>query len=212
MTVRTRNETEKTARRQAIVAVATQSLGKEGSSADVTMAVIAQRCGLAKGTLYLYYETKEELLLATLESELSNWYAAIASEVQRRGSIDACSFSAVVLDALAQREALAELLPRLRLMLEDPAMPRQSVAGFRDRINERLATTADAVERALDLPRGTGACVVLRTQALVAGLHQLRDPEIESALPTTGTTRADSDLELMSAITAIVRGMFDAVS
>jgi len=42
--------------------------------AKITMAEVAQRAGLSKGTVYLYFETKEELFLALLEDLLFAWY------------------------------------------------------------------------------------------------------------------------------------------
>lgn len=208
MGMRARTELDKTARREAILAVATQSLGNRSLN-GVTMAEIAQRCGLAKGTLYLYYETKEELFLATLESELSAWYDAITDDVRRRGALDARSFATVVLDALAQRHALVDLLPHLRPMIEDPAMPRRSAKGFRERVSERLAAAADAVEAALELPRGSGPSVMMRTQALVAGLRQFPTDDATAA-PANGPARTSFERELMSSITAMVRGMVGA--
>ncbi len=209
MGMRARTETDKSARREAILTVVTQSL-ENRSLNGVTMAEIAQRCGLAKGTLYLYYETKEELFLATLENELSAWYESITSDVRRKGVLDARSFAATVLESLAQRRALVDLLPHLRLMLEDQAMPRRSAKGFRERIGERLAAAADAVETALELPRGTGTSVMMRTQALVAGLRQFPDGADADVTSANGPARSSFERELMSSITAMVRGMVGA--
>ena len=60
---RARSEGEKEARKAAILAAAREMIAESGFD-GVTMSGLAKRAGLAKGTLYLYARTKEELLLA----------------------------------------------------------------------------------------------------------------------------------------------------
>src|SRR5512145_2440616 len=49
---------------------------------------VAQRAGVAKGTLYLYYPSKEELLKAVIREHLSSRIAAGAAEAQKhRGPV-----------------------------------------------------------------------------------------------------------------------------
>jgi AcrR family transcriptional regulator len=38
------------------------------------MDAVAKKCGLAKGTLYLYFSTREELLLAVLQEDFTAWF------------------------------------------------------------------------------------------------------------------------------------------
>lgn len=60
---RARSEDEKEARKAAILAAAREMIAVTGFD-GVTMSGLAKRAGLAKGTLYLYVRTKEELFLA----------------------------------------------------------------------------------------------------------------------------------------------------
>jgi len=59
---RARSEGEKEARKAAILAAAREMIAESGLD-GVTMSGLANRAGLAKGTLYLYVATKEELFL-----------------------------------------------------------------------------------------------------------------------------------------------------
>lgn len=59
---RARSEDEKEARKAAILAAAREMIAVVGFD-GVTMSGLAKRAGLAKGTLYLYVRTKEELFL-----------------------------------------------------------------------------------------------------------------------------------------------------
>ncbi len=59
---RARSDDEKEARKAAILAAAREMIAESGFD-GVTMSGLAKRAGLAKGTLYLYVRTKEELFL-----------------------------------------------------------------------------------------------------------------------------------------------------
>ena len=68
---------EKEIRRQAILAGALQMF-RETPFPDLHMIDLAQRLGLGKGTLYLYFPTKEALFLAVLQAEMGAWFQAAA--------------------------------------------------------------------------------------------------------------------------------------
>ena len=73
---RATNPSAKEARSQQILA-ATAELLERWSYADITMDRIAERAGVAKGTLYLYFRTKEALFLSLYEDRLGAWYAEL---------------------------------------------------------------------------------------------------------------------------------------
>lgn len=212
MRMRARKEEDKLARREAILTVVSQSLGRR-QFASVTMAEIAASCGLAKGTLYLYFSTKEELFLAALEVELASWLDAIANELAGKGRIDPHTFASVVSRTLAPRETLSELLPLMRTMLEQTATSETS-ARFRHMLHDKLETVAVIVERALPLAPGDGVRLLLRTNALVVGLRQIPDAHTATngANGSNGhdAARHAYDEELVEAVSAMVRGMLAA--
>ena len=49
---------------------------------DISMSFLADRTGLAKGTIYLYFETKESVFLAVLAHELKNWFMALHQNLE----------------------------------------------------------------------------------------------------------------------------------
>src|SRR5579872_4504902 len=71
-------EALKDARRDAILAAA-QALFCKKPFESIAMSDIAAAAGVAKGTLYLYFRTREEIFLALLTRELSAWLAAFAA-------------------------------------------------------------------------------------------------------------------------------------
>src|SRR5512140_2346183 len=70
---RARNDEDKEARRQLILGEAL-ALYRATSYAEVKMADVAERSKLAKGTVFLYFPTKEALFLALLEDLLFAWF------------------------------------------------------------------------------------------------------------------------------------------
>lgn len=80
MSTKQRKEKEKEARRTAIVAAAERLFAAKGFD-GVTMDDVALEAGLAKGTLYLYFENKESLYVAVVVRG-----AEILAEMMARGA------------------------------------------------------------------------------------------------------------------------------
>lgn len=209
MRLRARNDEDKAARRDAILAVATRSLGRR-QYARVTMAEIAERCGLAKGTLYLYFNTKEELFLAALERELAAWFDEIGEELTRRARTDATTFAEIVARTLVARETLCDLLPLLHTVLEQN-IEGETALRFKQVLCDKLVAGGALVERALPLAPGDGILLLLRTHAIVVGLRQMADPPPAIAellaRPELRPLQIDFEHELRSSLAALVRGM-----
>jgi TetR/AcrR family transcriptional regulator len=64
---------EKTARRNAILTAATDLFAR-WSLTDISMDRVAARAGIAKGTVYLYFRTKESLFLSLFEELHNKWH------------------------------------------------------------------------------------------------------------------------------------------
>src|SRR5215211_3357234 len=73
-----RRAREREERRQVIMAAARALFDEHGVEAT-SVDAIAARAELAKGTLYLYFKSKEELLIALLEHDLSQLRATAAT-------------------------------------------------------------------------------------------------------------------------------------
>lgn len=73
---RATNDSEKEQRR-ALLLVAAQVLFEEQPFEQITMANVARRAGVAKGTLYVYFETKEALFLTLCHEQLAGWLTAL---------------------------------------------------------------------------------------------------------------------------------------
>src|SRR5512147_2308138 len=76
---------DKSARRAAIVAAAEALLHRD-PAATFSVDALARRAGLAKGTVYLYFHTREEVLLALHEQQLHSLLDVLARALERPGA------------------------------------------------------------------------------------------------------------------------------
>jgi AcrR family transcriptional regulator len=205
--MRARRKDEKLARRRAIMEAATCQIAQRGTVC-VTMADVAAGCGLAKGTVYLYFTSKEELCLAVLEEQLLGWFDALEAALVERDTVGARRFSAIVVATLAERGAFHELLPRMQMLLQ-ASSPSQTEAAFRSSIHDRMRSLESLLEATLRLAPGEGARVLVRTLALVIGRRDIAVAQlgIDGAIDDPTRARERIDGELGECLAAIVEGM-----
>jgi AcrR family transcriptional regulator len=207
---RARKHEDKLARREAILAVAARALGRR-QYARVTMAEIAGQCGLAKGTLYLYFDSKEELFLATLELELAAWFDHLGRQLLTAEQLSAAAFAGLVAHSLVEHERLSDLLPLLHTVLEQN-IRLETALGFKQLLRDRVVAGGALVEAVVEGMRpGDGVRVLLRTHALVVGLRQMADPppQLRELLEREelAVLHVDFEAELRATLTALVEGM-----
>ncbi len=67
------SEEQKALRRSVIIRSARELFEKSGFH-EISMQEVARRAGMAKGTVFFYFKTKEELFLACAREELDRWH------------------------------------------------------------------------------------------------------------------------------------------
>jgi AcrR family transcriptional regulator len=178
---RARLHHEKEARRQDILRSALNLFENSGYD-GLGAAAIAADAGLAKGTIYLYFNTKEEIFLELVEQALLGWFEGLDEGLRRGGGglflepIPPKELSALILDSLAAQPGLVRLLGILHTVLE-PRADRLVALRFREFLADRTLRTGRLLEQRLPfLAEGQGASLLLQTHALVLGFGQLCDP------------------------------------
>lgn len=215
MRQRARKEEDKAARREAILAVASKALGRR-QYASVTMAEIAEQCGLAKGTLYLYFDSKEELFLATLEVELAAWFDRLGASLVEAKQVSAMRFGQLVAKSLVEHATLADLLPLLHTVLEQN-IRLEAAVRFKQMLRDRVLLGGQLVETVVEgMRKGDGVKLLLRTHALVVGLRQMADPPepLRELLEREdlAVLHVDFEPELAATLGALVEGMRSAAA
>jgi AcrR family transcriptional regulator len=175
MAKRAAGEQEKEARRGDILARADE-LFKEKSFDEIKMAELATELGLAKGTLYLYFPSKELLFLELLKDRLARAFAALRESLGAGvGAATVESISAALAAAMAADPALPRLLAELHPLLER-RVPFDQALAYKRELAESLCGIGAAVAAALPpLSPEEGSRFFLVLYALIVGLADLTD-------------------------------------
>ena len=206
---RARRPEQKAARRQAILKTAAE-LFDTTAVADLPMSRVAKEAGLAKGTLYLYFPTKEALFLALLTAELDGWFTSLESALPSQASSPEVVADALV-RSISGRERLLRLLSLMNGVLEHN-IDEDTAARFKMTVALHLLQTGPHLERALPgLPPGKGARLLLWLNAIVVGLWPLAHPApaVAAALerPELQPLRLDFIDEGKALILPLLRGL-----
>ncbi|MBI5016496.1 MAG: TetR/AcrR family transcriptional regulator [Deltaproteobacteria bacterium] len=139
----------KAERRREILEAAVRAFSRHGYH-NCTMSRVAQEAGVADGTLYLYFQGKEDLLISAFRHVMESMLARVDEEV------------AQVADPVAKLRRCVEL--HLAFMEEDPELAaflqfqlRQPEESIRREISGPLAGYARRVEAILDQGKAGGA-------------------------------------------------------
>ena len=210
MKVRARNEEDKQERRQAILA-AGLSLWNETSYGELTMNAVAERAGVVKGTLYLYFETKEQLFLALISEMMVDYFDEVDACLQEGGRWSKSRVVQVLAGALRGRDAFIRMLTVLGNICEHNVSYEQLVT-FKRLTLERFMRTAALLRKRLPFLRADGALrLVMHLSAVAAGLAQVSYPspllDKVLELPDLQVMRVDLKTEFAAVAKALLDGM-----
>lgn len=166
---RARSDSEKSDRRQAILAAADAHVREAGFD-EFSMVVLARRAGIAKGTLYLYFETREEVLLSLYAGQLEAWCRALTARVHE--GISDQAFAAAFLETAEADPVFLDLSARLGSVIEHNVSIERLVESKRA-MRSLLLPLAAHFEHCLGLAAGKGAQAVAALTALLLGASQV---------------------------------------
>jgi AcrR family transcriptional regulator len=169
---------------------ATAELLERWSYADITMDRIAKRVGVAKGTLYLYFRTKEALFLALYEDLLGAWYAELQALANHgAATVEPAAAARVIVSTLAARPTLIHLHGLLHSTLGHN-IDFETTLAFRRRQHVKISTLASALARRIDnLSDSRALRLLIQLEAVVGGLSW-------AAFPPSPLQRAFDDPDL----------------
>lgn len=175
MSLRATTTRAKAERREGILSVAADAFDRLGYAAT-SMDWLAGRAGIAKGTLYLYFPTKESVFLALYRRELDTWFARLNVGLEALPANDTGRLAGLAADALEQAPRLPPLAAILHTVLERNTTESDALA-FKRHLLETLAATGGLLEGKLDfLAAGDGERLLLRALLLMAGCWQAASP------------------------------------
>lgn len=164
--LRARNIEEKLRRRDEILKSA-ESLWNTTSYAELSMNQVAREAKLAKGTLYLYFDTKEELFLALLGEHLRDWFKVFLQQLQEFSPQTPEQVADIVVETTRDRVALRRLLVLLGTVLERNIQP-ESAHNFRNQLRQDVTSVVSL----LPFAPTTTVRMLMHVYALSVGWHQ----------------------------------------
>lgn len=206
--VRARKSEEKEERRQAILDAGLQ-VWKESSFADFTMAAVAERAGIVKGTVYLYFETKEQLFLALISDMLASYFDQVDVRLGEGGRWTKSRVVDVLSAALEGHDPL--LLTVLGNVCEHN-VSYEPVLAFKRLMLDRFTRTAALLTKRLPF-LGVEAAFrfITHFSAFITGLAHMTYPspmaEKVFEVPELAVLRLDLMTELRAGAASLLAGM-----
>jgi AcrR family transcriptional regulator len=139
--LRATNDQEKLQRRKAILDLAGKIFLEEPYE-RITMAQIAKETGLAKGTLYLYFSSKEALVLALLEGEWVKWEEEALNLLPDHQDLPQVALAFA--DSLMNRRLFFRLAPLIQPVLEKN-IDHQALVSYKTTVAQVIQATSQGL-------------------------------------------------------------------
>lgn len=199
---------DKSERRAAILRAAVALL-KDAPQGAFSVEALARRAGLAKGTVYLYFGTREEVLLAVHAQRQQILFDAL-EQALAMPRVDIHLITRTVGRFLRAHPEFLPLAANCRGMLETRVSAEAALA-FKLGIGTRLAHLGGRFEALFPaLARGQGVNLLMASYGLMIGLWQIASPPecLVSAMarPDMRIFRIDLEKQLQAALTNLWKG------
>ena len=142
---RARSDEQKALRRQAVLTAAETYFLDVGFEA-FSMTQLAKKTGLVKGTLYLYFKTREELFLTLYEQSLMRWSQVFISHLSN--AMTSRAYAQTLFTTAQADGAFLPLLIRLEHVIEhNVSIPRliKSKQVFKQQVETVAAPTSTSL-------------------------------------------------------------------
>lgn len=192
---RARGAQAKLARRESLILAASELL-EESEDGEISVARVAQRAGIAKGTVYLYFESKEEIFVELFHRALCEWSEEVVETLPRAGREGP---AAAFAKSLAERPYLRRLMLSAHARLR-PRLTLRQAAAFDAALSAELDEVAIQLEKVHSvLCTGDGHRLLRRAWSFALGLQAVAGQPGEDG-------HAHFELELRRALEAWLRG------
>lgn len=135
---------------------------------EIRLADLARELGVVKGTLYLYFPTKQDLFASVLMEEMEAWWASLPAAPARTLGTDLAG-------SLDSRGLLLRLLSSLHMSIE-PGLTPEGLRTFKAWFLGFAERAAADLEKRYQGLHGRGFPFLLGVYALAIGASQLAFP------------------------------------
>lgn len=183
-------EKDKLSKRTSIIQAAASLLQKK-DWAELSMDEVAKRAKIAKGTLYLYFPTKEDLCLRIHSADYETWFLDLYEFLNSSKELDAKMFSNWFVQSMDRHTRFLKLLPIVPTILEKNASI-QTIREFKTNIKLQITNVLPQLIRFFPFfNEQTGFLFLMQCHALAVGSwsHGFPSNQVREAVK-------DTDLEL----------------
>jgi AcrR family transcriptional regulator len=168
-----------------------------------SVAEVADEAGLAKGTVYLYFPSKEELLLAVHERNIDGFFGALIARLDAAAAVRIDDVLVLTQRHMVEPPLFLPLAARCFGMMGQ-GVPAETTFAFKQRMAKRLQRAGGGLERHFPhLPAGAGVALLRHSFALIIGLWQMSADsaggdctvDLAAAEPETLGTRYPDELD-----------------
>ena len=208
------SDEQKQERRQVILKTALELFERLPYN-QISILHVAKQAGLAKGTIYLYFKTKEELFLALLTQQIEDWFDEVDNQLSLRNDRQTeCAIPELVtlLNRSLQNHLAAIRLVTISHTILEQNIDFPSALAFKQNLLTHSVQTGKLLETCLPfLEPGEGARLILRIYLLIIGVQSLAEPAeiVRQTLDLAGMEafRVDFQQELAQILTGLLNGM-----
>ncbi len=168
------SQNEKNDRKDAILFAADELLREQNIPA-FTMDVLSTRLDIARATLYRYFTTKEEILLALWEQKSTRWVDSLLESLNKEMSDEE------FLSCFYEESFRDPLYLQLRSLLETVIILNVSddvLAASRSRTLRRISALSDHCSKCLSINENEGLHLIVALGALILGGLQVQSNPI----------------------------------
>ena len=172
------------------------------------VAEVADLAGLAKGTVYLYFKSKEDLLLAAHERHVQAFFAALIARSSRRKRMSIDDTIQLARDHIINVPPFLPLATLVGGLMHKGVSP-EAAEVFEQGMAERLKTAGGLLCRHFELSDAvSGVRLLMRSYALILGLWQLvgSNKPICTSAEVSAMLLPDYASELDAALRALWQG------
>lgn len=175
--LRARDAEQKLLRKQSLLNAGWE-LFLAGDGQLPSVAQIVARAGLAKGTFYIYFKTKEELFLELVTQAMDELFSKLMSYLQQ-DSISVAGCIDTFVNAVDREAPIIRLGPMVTGVLEKNTAP-EILLQFKRRLHTNLQQCGDRLGQCFPgLSNRKAARTLLRSYAIVLGVAQIQ-PSVHS--------------------------------
>lgn len=175
---------------------------------------IAKQAGISKGTIYLYFKTKEEIFLNVYIMLLEDWLSSLEQDLRDLGdNADTNTMALLFTSFIVEKPNVMKLGSLVRSVFEE-SMDHDTLMAAK--LTMARLTEAAGKIAARSIPGASeerGGEIVLWIYSLLTGLwqHADRRPEIARQIRKQGLTVFDLNFKdaAVRAVEALIRGCMD---